>query len=158
MGLNFFNRLGYVIRRAIRFVLRPVIQDVMLLDARVFGSRDRLIIAKSALMQNTLFNTISGTISVGEYCFAGHNVSIITGTHDYCLTGEARQTAIPRSGNDIHIGHGVWIGSNALILGPCRIGDNAVVAAGALVREDVPAGAIVAGVPARIIRRIESLG
>ena len=52
----------------------------------------------------------------------------------------------------IHIGDRVWIGVNAVILKGVTIGDGAVVAAGAVVTRDVPAAALVGGVPAKIIR------
>ena len=52
-------------------------------------------------------------------------------------------------------GRGCWIGAGAKVLGPVSIGDNAIVAAGAVVTSDVPAGAIVAGIPARILRSRE---
>ena len=52
----------------------------------------------------------------------------------------------------IHIGNHVWIGMNATIMKGVTIGDNAIVGAGAIVTKDVPANAIVAGVPARIIK------
>jgi acetyltransferase-like isoleucine patch superfamily enzyme len=51
------------------------------------------------------------------------------------------------------IGRDVWIGANAVILGGVTIGDGAVIAAGAVVNRDVEAGAVVAGVPAREVRR-----
>ena len=52
----------------------------------------------------------------------------------------------------ISIGNDVWIGSRVLIMGGVSIGDGAIVAAGAVVTKDVPPHAIVAGVPARILR------
>ena len=55
------------------------------------------------------------------------------------------------SNGDIVIGDDVWIGFGAIVLENVTIGSGAIVAAGALVREDVPAGAIAAGVPARIV-------
>jgi maltose O-acetyltransferase len=51
------------------------------------------------------------------------------------------------------IGRDVWIGANAVILGGITIGDGAVVAAGAVVTNDVERGVIVAGNPAREMRR-----
>jgi putative colanic acid biosynthesis acetyltransferase WcaB len=56
------------------------------------------------------------------------------------------RTACPTFGN------GVDIGANAVIIGPLNIGDNAVIGAGSVVVKDVPADAIVAGNPARVIR------
>lgn len=54
--------------------------------------------------------------------------------------------------NNVVIGHDVWIGARAMILDNCKVGNGAVIAAGAVVVKDVPAFAIVGGVPAKIIR------
>lgn len=54
----------------------------------------------------------------------------------------------------IRIGRDVWIGAKATITRGVSIGDNAVIAAGAVVTRDVPAGVMVAGVPARLIKEI----
>ena len=54
----------------------------------------------------------------------------------------------------ITIGEGVWIGANATICGGVHIGDHSVIGAGAVVLKDVPADSVVAGVPARVLRKI----
>ena len=51
------------------------------------------------------------------------------------------------------IGRDVWIGANAVVLGGVTVGDGAVVGAGAVVNRDIEEGAVVAGVPARFVRR-----
>lgn len=152
--MNWFAEPNRWLRRLLRAVLRPVVLDIINADIRVWGDPSRVRIARSARMVNTLFNVSSGTITVSENTFTGHNVSLITGTHDYNLRGQDRMEEFPRDGRDIVIGNGVWIGSGAIILGPCRIGDHAVVAAGSLVKDDVAPGTIVAGVPARPIRAL----
>jgi acetyltransferase-like isoleucine patch superfamily enzyme len=106
-------------------------------------------------MANALFNTRSGFVTVEDFAFAGHDVLIITGTHDINITGEERMHSVPADGRDIHIGKAVWLGSRAVILGPSKIGDYAVVAAGAVVIGDVPAYAVVGGVPAKLIRTLD---
>lgn len=53
-----------------------------------------------------------------------------------------------------HIGKNVWIGSNATVLQGVTVGENSVVAAGAVVTKDVPANSIVGGVPAKLIKKI----
>jgi hypothetical protein len=58
-----------------------------------------------------------------------------------------------RGKGDIRIGNDVWIGLRVTILSGVTIGDGAVVAAGAVVAHDVPPYSIVAGVPARVVRK-----
>ena len=144
-----------MIRKIMRRLLHPVVQDIINHDIRIWGDPDRVRIAESAHMTNTLFNVSSGYIEVGEFTFAGHNVSLLTGTHDPQLRLRQRMDDVPQSGRDIIVGKGVWLGSNSIVLGPCRIGDHAVIAAGALVRVDVPENTVVAGIPATVIRQLK---
>ena len=91
-----------------------------------------------------------GGIYIDDGALIGHGVVLATLNHD--LDPEKRQQLHPAS---IHIGKRVWIGANATILAGVTIGDNAVVAAGAVVTKDVPADTIVGGVPAKVISTIE---
>lgn len=122
---------------------------------RCFGSRERVHLGNNTSLVNTLFNTASGEIFVGDYTFAGHNVSIITGSHDIYKTRADRMFSIANN-NDIVIGKGVWLCSNSCILGPCIIDDDAVVAAGAVVLPNthIERGDVYGGVPARKISSI----
>jgi acetyltransferase-like isoleucine patch superfamily enzyme len=129
-------------------------REAELTTPRLWGPDERLHIASTAVLNDALLNTVSGSITVEEYAFLGHDVALLTGTHDVSCTGLERQLAVPSEGRDIHIGTGAWIASRAIVLGPCRIGANAVVAAGAVVAADVPAGAIAAGVPARLVGQV----
>lgn len=54
----------------------------------------------------------------------------------------------------VHIGDDVWIGTGAIILPGVKIGSRSIVAAGAVVNRDVPEDVLVAGVPARIVKRL----
>lgn len=90
-----------------------------------------------------------GGVTLGDGCQIGHNVVFATLNHG--LAPEDRATTYPAP---IVLGRNVWVGSNATILQGVTIGDNAVVAAGAVVTRDVEAGAIVGGVPARFIKHI----
>jgi len=58
----------------------------------------------------------------------------------------------------IHIGKNVWIGANATVLAGVTIGDAVVVAAGAVVTKDVQPNTVVGGVPAKLIKRVETNG
>lgn len=126
------------------------------LKPRLFGDRKKLKIANSASVANALFNTLSGKITIGEYVIFGHNVTCIAGTHDINKFGSKRYYGVPLHGCDIVIEDGAFIASNATIIGPCKIGKNAVVCAGAVVTKDVLAMHVVGGVPAKVIRVIKS--
>ena len=146
------TRLRSVAKRILRSILQDVVNDIRLNSFLVFGPRERLKLHPSAQVQNALFNVVSGTITIDEYAFFGHNVSLLTGRHDVEKYDRERQECVPTEGNNIIVRRGVWIASNAVIIGPCEIGENAVVAAGSIVIRDVPPGAIVAGNPAKAIR------
>lgn len=91
-----------------------------------------------------------GGITIDDGALIGHGVVLATLNHD--MDPEKRQQLHPAP---IHIGKRVWIGANATITAGVTIGDNSVVAAGAVVTKDVPANVVVGGVPARIIKQIE---
>ena len=128
-------------------------------NIRIWGDLEKLHLHPTVQLANTLFNTSSGEITIGEFSFTGHNVSIITGTHNGDTFLEERQAHFPVSGGDVLIGRGVWIGSNAVILGPSEIGDHAIIGAGCVVTagSKVPPGGVVVGVPGRVIRILENL-
>lgn len=90
-----------------------------------------------------------GGVTIGDGCQIGHNVVFATLNHG--LSPEDRQNTYPAP---IVLGRNVWVGSNATILQGVTIGDNAVIAAGAVVTKDVEPATIVGGVPAKVIRRI----
>jgi len=136
-------------------LLTPVIQYINMHVHSCYGSNKRLHISNKANVCNTLFNTFSGDIHVDDYVFMGHNVSIITGTHDYSKTLKDRMFNAPIDGGDINIKKGVWVGSNSTILGPCNIGVNSVIAAGSVITKDIPDNVIVAGVPGKIIKKLK---
>lgn len=91
-----------------------------------------------------------GTI-IGDRVNLGPFVRLITDTHE--IGPEARRAGAVRH-DPIRIGNGAWIGASVTVLGGVSIGEGAVVAAGAVVTEDVPANTLVGGVPARIIREL----
>lgn len=151
------NVRAYLASKLLNYVdAEKIIQNIHLKKITVWGDPSKLNVDATAQMVNTLFNTASGRIVIGEYTFAGHNVAILTGTHNYNSFLLKRQQDVPRDGNDIKIGRGVWLGSNSTILGPSTIEDHAVVAAGAVVAPGsyIEKFTIYGGIPARLIGKI----
>ena len=90
-------------------------------------------------------------ITIGDRCFIAPGVVISCASHP--IDSEQRGFGMEIS-KPITIGEGVWIGANATICGGVHIGDHSVIGAGAVVLKDVPADSVVAGVPARVLRKI----
>jgi acetyltransferase-like isoleucine patch superfamily enzyme len=90
-----------------------------------------------------------GGITIEDHVLIGPKVNLITENHP--LNPADRRALICKP---IVIKRNAWIGAGATILPGVTIGENAVVAAGAVVSKDVPGNAIVGGVPAKIIKTI----
>lgn len=92
----------------------------------------------------------SAEVRIGAGTMIGPNCQLITVTHpvdDHEMRAGGWEIAKP-----ITIGENVWLGTAVTVLPGVSIGDNAVVGARAVVTRDVPAGAVVVGSPARVVR------
>ena len=90
-----------------------------------------------------------GGITIDDNVLIASKVSLLSEGHP--VNPIERQSLVP---GHIHIKKNAWIGAGATILPGVTIGENAVVAAGAVVSKDVPANTIVGGIPAKIIKAI----
>lgn len=91
-------------------------------------------------------------ITIGAHCTLSWDVQLLDNDfHAVTVDGVERPSVAP-----VVIGDRVWIGTRAVVLKGVTVGDGAVIAAGAVVTSDVPAGAVVAGVPAKVVGRADS--
>lgn len=101
--------------------------------------------------------TAINKITIGDGLLTGRYVYIGDNAHGGLSKEEATVPPIERklrSKGEIVIGHNVWIGDKASILAGVCIGDNVIIAANAVVTKNISSNCIVAGVPARIIKKI----
>jgi acetyltransferase-like isoleucine patch superfamily enzyme len=100
-------------------------------------------------------------VRIGKFCSIADGVRFVFGEHRtdsvstfplhaICFDGAPHADALSKG--DIIVGHDVWIGVNALILSGVKIGNGAIVAAGAVVTKDVEPYAVVGGIPAKLIK------
>ena len=89
----------------------------------------------------------TGGITIGDGTLIGHGSTLTT--LDHGIDPNRRADMIPAR---VVIGRKVWLGAGVTVVPGVTIGDGAIVGAGAVVTKDVPANAIVAGVPAKLIR------
>lgn len=119
--------------------------------------KDTEEVYKANTPASVIFNTRSGMIVVGENCVFGEDVNLLTGKHN-CISDVAdlrNLHEVPKSGRNIIIGKGCYIGSGAIIIGPVSIGDYAVICAGSVVTKDVPSQTMYGGVPAKNIKDLK---
>lgn len=105
-------------------------------------------------------NVLGGNIVIGKYCQLGVDIAMHSTNHpiNYMSTyintnlfqGELSQF---KEEKRITIGHDVWIGHNVIIVGNVSVGNGAILAAGSVVTKDVPPYTIVAGVPAKFVKK-----
>ena len=89
----------------------------------------------------------TGGITLGDGTLVGHGTTLTT--LDHALDPDRRADMVPAP---VVVGRKVWLGAGVTVVPGVTIGDGAVVGAGAVVTRDVPADAVVAGVPARLLR------
>ena len=108
-------------------------------------------IGKNVGIAANAFISVRGKLKIGNDCIFGPGLSIFTENHKYDkLNVPIRLQGSTRKG--INIGNDCWIGANVTILDGVTIGDKSIIAAGSVVTKDVPNNAIIAGVPAKVIR------
>lgn len=103
-----------------------------------------------------LYSYINGNVTIGDHVLIGPHCSVVAGNHKFdpktgCFSGRTEK----ERDDSIVIGDGCWLASSVTVTGGVRLGKANLVCAGAVVTKSMPDYAIVAGVPARQVGRID---
>jgi maltose O-acetyltransferase len=109
----------------------------------------KIEIGKRSKITNHVLLDGRGGLKIGEACLIGFETLIITHTHRFRGTEAVIDQGMESKA--VSIGNDVWIGARVIVLPGVSIGNHTIIGAGSVVTADVPDGAIVAGVPARMI-------
>lgn len=152
--LRFYNRSEAALeRQAILQQLLGHIGESCCIEPPFYCSYGQNIHLGDHVFLNVLCTILDcNEVRIGHHVMIGPGVQIYTAAHD--LRAEARNQGWEVA-KPIVIEDNVWLGGSAILLPGVRVGQNAVVGAGAVVSRDVPANTVVAGNPARVIREIE---
>jgi 2,3,4,5-tetrahydropyridine-2-carboxylate N-succinyltransferase len=121
--------------------------------------RDQVAIGDNAVIMLGAIINIGAEIGAGTMIDMGAVLGgrAIVGANSHVGAGAVLAGVIePASAQPVRIGDNVLIGANAVVIEGVQVGDGAVVAAGAIVTKDVPANTVVAGVPAKVIKQIDT--
>ncbi len=132
------------------------------LDVFANDTLPRLFIGENVQINDHVHIAAIHQITIGDDVLIASRVFIADHNHGEYRTGSdchpdlapALRTLVS---NPVHIGHRVWIGEQVCILPGIQIGDGAVVGAGSVVTRNVPTNTIVAGNPAKVIRRFNAI-
>lgn len=128
-------------------------EGVVLLTNGQRASAPRLVIGSGTYCNRFTMFDVSERIEIGPNCMIGPFCYITDHDHEHLPGTPIRLQRLV--GKPVRVGEDVWIGAGVIILKGVTVGDGAVIGAGAVVVKDVPAGAKVAGVPARFIGQRE---
>lgn len=123
---------------------------------KITGSHNlyhRLIIGQQCVFNAECVFDIEETITIGDGVALGQQVMLLTSTHE--IGSSERRASFKLHSSPITIGNGSWLGARCIILPGITIGAGAVVAAGAVVNQDVSENTLVGGVPARVIKMLD---
>ena len=119
---------------------------------KFIGSLRDIEIGDNSMVNREVFFNVGGRITIGKNVNVGFQAAFVTGHHDIGSTCCRCGTLVRK---DIVIEDGAWIAARAFIGPGVTIGAGSIVAAGAVVMRSMPPNSLIAGNPARVIRKLE---
>lgn len=126
------------------------LDDGVVLLSSGLPRQDKLRIGSGTYINRYTMLDAHESLIIGREVMIGPHCYLTDGNHSFL--GDASVKSQPMTGRPLYIGDEVWIGAHVTVLAGVTIGRGAVIGAGAVVTKDVPPMAVVAGVPAKVMR------
>ncbi|MCX9011226.1 MAG: acyltransferase [Candidatus Methanoperedens sp.] len=151
-GYLYFFKLGYVRSKFYTLFMRKVGKNVFIFPPFRFTGPEGITIGNEVVFANNCVIGGEGGLEIGNFVMVGNNATILSSNHGYTdlnipMLRQSLKIAPVKIMDD------VWIGANAVIQPGVTIGQGAIVAANAVVVEDIEPYSIVGGVPAKLIKK-----
>jgi len=143
--------VGNVLRAGVLRLFGAKLKTWTILDGVTFYFPEGIWIGKNSTVRENSYLDGWGGIKIGDNVRIAGHCGIFSETHNFdnpnLPIAQQGKTKCP-----VKIGDDVWIGFRVTIIGPCKIGNGSVIAAGSVVTKDIPPYSIVGGVPAKILK------
>lgn len=156
--LNFGTQMSHKINHAFPTMenLRPLYEEmfegripktVNIMTPIQIDFPRQVTFGENVFINHSLTLMAAGGITIDEGCEIGPQVTIVTTNHDF-------DDHVVLKCKSVHLCKDVWIGARALILPGVTVGENSIIAGGAVVTKDVPPNTVVGGNPARVLKEL----
>lgn len=135
----------------VRFCFNKCGRKFSIAQGGIINYPENIIIGNNVYIAHRCYINARGGVELGNNIKIGPNVVIATTNHKL----EFGKVINDGAEGKVYVGSGTWIGGNVTIVKGVSIGNNCIIAAGAVVTHDIQSNSIAAGVPARVIKRIE---
>ena len=154
IAVHLFKNYPYTIRDFIYKFVGIDYNNAEIRSNVMITNPDKIKMGKDCFINHNVSFLLGGAaqgVIIGDNVYIGPNTIITTVTH---VLGSADKRAGENNYLPITIENGVWIGASCTILPGVKIGKGSVIAAGAVVTDDVPENVLIGGVPAKIIKQL----
>ncbi len=135
-----------------RFALKSMGRNTYILDGVTIIAPEKLEIGNRVSIHENSLLACQGGVKIGDCVAIGSNFIISSSEHINKDTSKLIKDQGMKS-LPVEIGNNIWIGARVTILMGVKIGNNSIIGAGSLVNKNIPDNVVVAGVPAKIIRK-----
>ena len=150
------GKLSHILRYGLyKNLLKCIGDDVLFGQGIIIKEPEKVSVGNHVSIQENCYISGYGGVSIGNHVSIGNGTKIVSSEHDYNSGKIIRNN--PLVAKEVIIEDNVWVGMGVIILGGTHICEHSIIAAGAVVKGVVESDSIYAGVPARLVKKIESV-